>query len=36
MIKLFWDKFIDPLEFFKFKSALIMILIIVGLMLDRR
>lgn len=36
MIKRFWDKFVDPLEFFKLKSAIIMILMIVVLILDRR
>lgn len=36
MIKKFWDKFIDPLEYFRLKSALVMIGMIIVLMLDRR
>jgi len=36
MIKKFWDKFIDPLEFIRFKCAIVMVLMIAGFMLDRR
>ena len=36
MIKKFWNKFKDPLEYFKLKSFLIMLGLIIVLVLERR